>query len=54
MIIIIIRLELVGGYFVFVENKTTEFKREYVDDEMKEMGKPFEPMSRRKFVLLIW
>ena len=32
MIIIIIRLELVGGYFVFVENKTTEFKREYVED----------------------
>jgi hypothetical protein len=23
---------LVGGYFVFVENKTTEFKREYVED----------------------
>ena len=32
MIIIIIRLELVGGYLVFVENKTTEFKREYVED----------------------
>lgn len=31
MIIIIIRLELVGGYFVFVENKT-EFKWEYVED----------------------
>lgn len=39
---------------MLIENKTTEFKREYVDDEMKEMGKPFEPMSRRKFVLLIW
>ena len=24
------------------------------NDEIKEMSKPFEPMSRRKFVLLIW
>lgn len=32
MIIIIVRLEWAGGYFVFVENKTAEFKREYVED----------------------
>ena len=33
---------------MFVENKTTEFKREYVDDEMKEMGKPFETDESKK------